>query len=1011
MSKKNDKNRMLPKFHKLFLFAIICILIGSTSSCYYPYTTTKARKDRREKRLERRLQKRLMAKAKQDSMAQSLLAEGSKNNKQNPPIQSPDTSIIQPNRPNLGGGKNRNSELPDSNKLAESADSLQLNKLDSLEIIAADSTITDSIPPADSLTKTEPEKPEPVIKLNPDSLAGPLQYNGEDSMIYALREKKIKLYGNAEVIYENYELKAGYIEIDFGTFIATAEGLPDSSGNMQQEPSFKDGNQEFDARKIQYNFKTKKGKVYDAVTKQGDGYFLSKSTKFVSKDADSTTNNDIIYAGGCTYTTCDHKYPHFGIRSSRAKVIPNKLIVVGPSFLEIMGTPTPIVLPFGFFPITKTRKSGLILSTNVDNSPTLGIGLRGMGYYLALNDNIDLSLTGDFYSRGTIRLYATSNYYKRYKAQGNISLSYARTKIDERGTPDFDLRQDFNLSWSHNQDPKAHPSQNFRASVNFGTSDFYRNTDPSANASLQATMQSNISFTKRFLGTPFSLAVGMTHSQNTSSNTMNITLPRTTLTMNQVFPFKRKKQLGKQQWYEKIGLSYNMSANNRIQIVDTALFQPDAWVNALDEAQYSLVHSPNVNMNFKLPRITTKKGKVIDLSYINFQPTISYKEYWYFYSNEREFDPTLIIQNDTIFDEDEQTIVSINSDTTFGEVTEIRNYGFNSVRDFSAGLNLGTQFFATGTFNILGLHKLRAIIRPNVGFSWRPDYSTDFWGYYGEIQTDTRYPTELDQYRRFDVTPGSGQQALLTFNANMRMEGKLKRFRPDTTAKTPYRKVAVIENLSLSGNYNMAADSLKMSTISVGMNSKFFKIINARLSFVFDPYAANTETNTRIDTWEWDENRRLARLTSGSFALSTNLNSNNLKELFTPNAKKANSKQQKQNAEFQFFQGLSLNYNYRFSRRYIEGVDSLQITANELSLSGAVNLSKNWNIRINRIGYDFDEQRITYPDFTFARRLHCWEMGLQWQPERRTWRFFIQVRPGSLGFVKIPVQKMQFDPY
>lgn len=1001
---------MLSKFYKLFLFAIICTLIGSTSSCYFPYTTKKARKDRREKRLERRLEKRLIAKAKQDSIAQTLLAEGSKNNKQNPPIQSPDTSVTQQNRPNIGGGKNRNTELPDSSDLAKSADLLKLNKLDSLEMIASDSSANDSIPPADSLTKTAPEKPAPIIELNPDSLAGPLQYNGEDSMIYALREKKIKLYGNAEVIYENYELKAGYIEIDFGTFIATAEGLPDSSGKMQQEPSFKDGNQEFDARKIQYNFKTKKGKVYDAVTKQGDGYFLSKSTKFVSKDADSTTKDDIIYAGGCTYTTCDHKYPHFGIRSSKAKVIPNKLIIVGPSFLEIMGTPTPIVLPFGFFPITKTRKSGLILSTNIDNSPSLGIGLKGMGYYLALNDNIDLSLTGDFYSRGTIRLYATSNYYKRYKARGNVNLSYARTKIDERGTPDFSLTQDFNLSWSHTQDPKAHPSQAFSASVNFGTSDFYRNTDPSANATLQATMQSNVSFTKDFLGTPFSLAVGMTHSQNTSSNTMNITLPRTSLRMNQVFPFKRKKQVGKQQWYEKIGVSYVMTANNQIQIADTALFLPDAWQNALDEAEYSIKHNPSINMNFKLPRFTTKKGKVIDLSYINFQPRISYSEDWYFYSNEREFDPILIVEQDTTFD-DEGVVEGISADTTFGTINEIRDYGFNAVRNFSAGVNLGTQFFATGTFNILGLHKLRAIIRPNAGFSWRPDYSTDYWGYYGQVQSDTRYPDEIQDYRRFASAPSSGQQALLTFSANMRMEGKLKRFRPDTSAKTPYRKVAVIENLSFSGNYNMAADSLKMSIVNVGMNTKLFKIINARVSFVFDPYAANTENNTRINVWEWNENKRLARLTSGSFALSTNLNSNSLKDLFNSNSKKANSKQQKQNAEFQFFQGLSLNYNYRFSRSYIEGVDSLQITANELSLNGAVNLSKNWNIRINRVGYDFDEQRITYPDFTFARRLHCWEMGLQWQPERRTWRFFIQVRPGSLGFVKIPVQKMQFDPY
>ncbi len=998
-------------YYRLLLFGIICTLLWSTSSCYYPYTTAKARQDRRQKRLEKRTQKQLLKRAQTDSLAQALLDQELKTIP--PSVQeAPDSSLINAGQEMLKAdslrnkernNKGRNQSLPDSSKLNEAVDSTQLISVDSLPPSSDSLQLNDSLPPP---------KPRPLILLHPDSLAGPLQYNGEDSMIYALREKKIKLYGNAEVIYENYELKAGYIEIDFNSFIATAEGIPDSNGVMRQEPFFNDGNQQFDARKIQYNFKTKKGKVFDAITKQGDGYFLAKSTKFISSEADSTTEDNIVYAGGCIYTTCDHKIPHFGIRSFKAKVIPNKMIVVGPSYLEIMGTPTPVVLPFGFFPITKKRKSGLILSTNIDNSPTLGLGLRGMGYYWAINNQVDLSLTGDFYTRGTFRAYASSNYYKRYKVRGNVNLSYARTKIDEFGTPDFSLTQDFNFSWTHEQDAKAHPSQSFRASVNFGTSDFYRNTDPSADASLQATMQSNVSFTKRFLGTPFSFAIGMTHSQNTSQNLMNITLPRTSLTMNQIFPFKRKQQVGKQRWYEKIGLSYDLTANNRVQIVDTLLFAPDEWQNALSEAEYSVVHSPRVNMNFKLPKIKFKNGKSIDLSYINFQPTVSYREYWYFYSNEKEFDPTLIISNDTTWADDEESVIaSISSDTTFGQVNDVRNYGFNAVRDFSAGLNLGTQLFATGTFNILGLHKLRAVIRPNVGFSWRPDFSDDFWGYYDEVQTDTRYPDQLLSYRRFDVTPGSGQQALLTFSANMRMEGKVKRRFMDSTMTSPYRKVVVLNNLSITGNYNMAADSLQMSVINLNANTLLFKLITATVSFTFDPYAANTETNARINTWEWNQNNRLVRLTSGAIALSTNLNSQKLKELFNPQAEQPNKKQQQQNAKFKFFQGLSLSYNYRFNNRYINGVDSLVVTANELALNGGINLSENWNVRINRIGYDFDDQRVTYPDFTFSRRLHCWEMGLNWQPERRTWRFFLQVRPGSLGFIKMPVQKIQFDPY
>jgi len=521
---------MLQKYYKLLLFGIICALFCLTTGCRYPYTTKKARVARRTARHFKQYQK---AEAKRKA---ALLAK-------NPKAVKDTLSSTNKKRGKMGMV---NTDTTQNDTLAiktvDTSDSLVVQ--DSLLINSSDSALVNNDLNQDSTLLSSDSIPSPVkprqIFFAADSLAGPLQYHGNDSMIYDLRNRKVLLYGGAEVIYQNYELKAGYIELDFNSYIATAEGITDSLGNRRQEPFFNDGNQKFTARKIAYNFKSKKGKVYDASTEQGDGYFLAKEIKFVSNEADSSTNNDIIYAGNCTYTTCNHRHPHFGIRSSMAKVIPNKLIIVGPSYLEIMGTPTPLVLPFGFFPITKTRRSGLILSTNVDNSSRLGLGILGMGYYQAINENIDLKLTGDFYTRGTIRLNASSNYNIRYKSSGNLTLTYARTKIDERGTPDFSLTQDFLLRWTHTQASKAHPSQTFNANVDFGTSSFYRTTTTAAEEALRPTLQSSISYTKRFLGTPFSLALGASHSQNTNSPTMTITLPRTTLTMNQIFPKTEK---------------------------------------------------------------------------------------------------------------------------------------------------------------------------------------------------------------------------------------------------------------------------------------------------------------------------------------------------------------------------------------------------------------------------------------------------------------------------------------
>jgi len=961
---------------KSLLFSAVLLLLLGQSACRYPYYTPQAKKARKALKAEKKARKAAAAQLPASDSTTTASDEGLD--------QLPSTD------PKARGGQKK-----ETDKLVNATEQDDLPAIDSsqLALVAIDSSGQDSLllAKSDSL---------PPIVFNPDSLDSPVQYDAKDSTIYDLMNQKIYLYGSAEINYGRYQLKAGYIEVDFLTSIATAQGFPDSTApsGIREMPYFSDGNQKFEAKKIMYNFKTKKGKVFDTSTEQGDGYFLSKATKFISKSGDSTASSDVLYAGGCTYTTCDHKHPHFGLRSSRAKVIPGKLIVVGPSFIEIMGSPTPLALPFGFFPITNSRKSGLILSTNIDFSPNWGAGIREIGYYQVISDQMDLKLTGDFYTRGTFRVNLESNYKMRYKASGGLRISYARTVEDEPGTPDYSLLKDFNISWTHQQDAKAHPSQSFAASVNLGTSDYFRNTEPSANLTLQSTLQSSISYSKRFLGTPFSLAIAARHSQNTSSNTMNITAPQTTLTMNQIYPFQRKVQVGKQRWYERIGFSYSATANNSFQIADSLLFSADGLAEAMEEAKYSVVHSPRVNLSLKL------------FKYINIQPNISYQESWYFYANEQSFDPTLVITADTTFDDDDPTVISdIELDTTFGTLNEFRDYGFNAVRNFSAGVNMSTQLFATGTYNIGRLEKVRAVIRPNVGLNWRPDYQSDFWGYYGSVQTDSRYPDELTTYRRFDAVPSGGEQALLTYSLNSRIEGKLKRSRRDTS-KQQNNKFPILNNLNVSGNYNFAADSLRWSTISLNANTTLFKMVNATFSMVFDPYIADQNTNTRLNTLEWTKNGRLARFTSGALALSTQINPNSLKQLFS-DPYRSKSKKEEEAKSFDILQQLSLNYNLRFSRAYIEGVDSLQFTANEISMSGAFRLSKNWDIRIYRMGYDFDKKRITYPDFGFSRSLHCWEMGMRWQPEQRTWNFFVQVRPGSLGFLKLPVNKTRFDDY
>lgn len=822
------------------------------------------------------------------------------------------------------------------------------------------------------------------IRYSKDSVNTPIQYASADSMIYDLEKRKVYLYHNAEVFYEQYSLKAGYIEFDFLTNIATATCLIDSTGEEVECPFFDDKSQQFTSRRIEFNFKSKKGKVYDASTQQDDGFLLSDATKFISKGTDSSGNNlqDILYSQGCLYTTCNAPHPHFGIRASKAKIIPGKLIVVGPSFIEIMGSPTPIVLPFGFFPITKNKRSGLILSTYVDFSARLGPGIRGIGFYYGESQYWDLKVTGDFYMRGSLRARALSNYNVRYKSNGTINIGYTRLQIDNKGAPNYSLEQSFNFSWTHSQAAQAHPSQTFSARVDFGTSNFYKNTFNDAASVLKQTFTSNIGYTKRFIGTPFTLSASISHRQNTQTRVMNITLPRLTFSMNQIFPFKRKIIIGKERWYERIRFSYSLTGSNTITTSDTALFKAGGLQKALDNAEYSLTHTPNLSYSFKL------------FNAINVVPNVNYSQQWFFYKTIQNFDTTTVINPEN------------DRDITYGTIKKSRKYGFYSTHRFSAGVNVNTQIFAIGRLNIGKLKDLRAVFSPRIGFNWSPDYSNALDYYYGSVRYDNRYLNKR-RYNYFQFSPPSGRTANINYGIGTRIDAKFKKGRRDSLLKDPYKKMVLIPSINISGSYNMAADSNHFSTLNFNTYTTLFKKVQLRFSAVFDPYQANIEDNKRLAAFEFERSGHLVRVTSMQFSASTGLNSKDLVQLFG----KKDAPKTPDKKEFDLLRSFTVNYNLIVNREFVNGVDSNVISVHQISFTGAINLSKGWYFKINRIGYSFKDQRLTFPDFTFERDLHCWKMGLSWQPERQTWSFFLRVNPGSLGFLEVPVKQEFYDVF
>ncbi len=846
----------------------------------------------------------------------------------------------------------------------------------------------------DTLTDNRPNS----IKYSKDSLSAEVVYEASDSMLYDVAGEKIYLFGNASLKYEDMTLTASNIIFDWANDIAVAYGHEDSLGNYVGKPEFIDGDQQFNSDTIRYNYRTRKGKVYNVRTQEGDGYLLSRSVKFDMRSQEDPHKDDIAFAEGTIYTTCDAEHPHFGVRSRRAKIIPNKLIVVGSSNVEIENIPTPLWLPFGFFPLKTGQRSGLIFPRRYESDPKLGFGLRNVGYYTALNDYFDLQVTGTIYTRGSWGLNASSNYKKRYKYNGGFGLNYSYQKLDIKGVPDYGFRRDFNISWQHNQDRSAHPSRVFSADLNIGTGSYYSNNFNDANSVLNNTLRSNVRVDKNWPGKPYSMSASFRHSQNTSNGDMTITFPQVNFNVSQIKPFERKNSVGKPKWYEDIGFVYSAKAENRVNTIDSLLFTEAVF----DDMKYGVEHRLTPSVNFTI------------LKYITVTPSVNYTEKWYLNTLNRTFDPATLIESDTIFGisaEGDTSINSINVDTIFGQIIDGDKFGFRALREVSGGISMNTTLYGMLPLGKKG-QAIRHVMRPNISMSFSPDYEKPFWNYYEEVLVDNRFPDSVDVYSPFEEgiygsVPRGGRRATMSFGINNTLEGKFKA-RRDTSQQL--KKVKLLNSFSINSSYNFAADSLKLAPISINGNTKLFKVVDLRFGASLDPYSRN-EDGVIVDVFQWEANRRLVRFNSGFINLSTRLDPQKIEETFRKN-KDENADKPTRNQGKKFIGSLNFSYSIRFANAFENGKDTLKITAHDIRLSGTTfNLTDKFSMRVGGIGYDFARERITYPDFEFYRDLHCWETGLSWQPERRTYAFFLRVKPSSLDFLKIPYTRNQLSPF
>lgn len=807
-------------------------------------------------------------------------------------------------------------------------------------------------------------------------------YSATDSIKYDFKSQKITLYNNAEIDYTNINLKSNNITLDWNTNELTAIGRTDSLGRLSETPVFKQGQDEYKAKKIRYNFVSERAIVSEVVKQEGEGYLLLSKGK---RDAEGNLNG---LEG--SYTTCTNtSHPHFRIRSKKIKVIDNKQIVSGPFQLEIMDIPTPVGFPFGILPVPKTRTSGIIVPSYGETQER-GFFLRDGGYYWALNEYIDLTFLGEAYSKGVYGGSIRSNYKKRYYYDGNFDFRINTIRAQERGI-DESTNSDFRLTWSHT--PKSRGSSSFSANVNLMTSSFNERNSFNPNDYTRASVSSGINYNKTFTGTPFVFSGSIRHNQNLQSKIVSV-LPQANLSMNRIFPL-RKFVKNSQSPLAQVGFSYRLDGQGEISnLIKNDIrgnFKvPSDQRNANDTLAFDFENLPQIldNLKWGIKHAIPISTSVTFLRYFKMNPSANFSQVIYGSSNSYEW-----MQKDTV-----RTRV---------------NQGLSQFYSYNASVDFNTTFYSTFLFKSQKFKALRHTMIPTISLSYQPDFSDPRFGFYQEIQINEAGRTE--RIARMDGifgAPARGESGTVSFSLRNTLEAKVE------TNEGKDEKRKLLDSFDFSTAYNLAADSFNLSNIGVNMRTSLFKNkigINVRGSI--DPYKYNVlerdsltgkvSQQLRVDRFAWQEGFSIGTLNTLGVSLNTSLSADGFK---SDNEDEA-SDQAISQADLDFINqnrhlyvdfdvpwtiSLAYNWNYR-QTGLIKGEAS-----QNLSFNGDVNITPRWKVSYNG-SYDLELNEIADATFNIHRDLHCWELRVSWTPIgfRRGYTLDLRVKSSLLQDLKL----------
>ena len=824
-----------------------------------------------------------------------------------------------------------------------------------------------------------------------NGIDAPVVFSASDSLIYEAATGMAHLFGSSHVEYQNMDLKSDKIYMCLDSSLVHATGSRDSLGVLFGNPVFKMGSDTYENDTMAFNFKTKKGLIQQVYTQQEDGFLTAEIAKRGA--------NGELFLGHGKYTTCDAPHPDYYIAMSRAKVRPGRDVVFGPAYLVVCDVPIPLAIPYGFFPFSKSYSSGFIMPTYGDETER-GFYLRDGGYYFAVNDKMDLKLLGEIYTKGSWGASVASNYRKRYRYSGSVFASYQNSVTGEKNMPDYAKQTSFKIQWSHRQDAKANPFSNLSASVNFATSSYERNNLTSMynpQSMTQSTRTSSVSYSTNFSSIGMSISSTMNLNQNMRDSTIAMTMPDLNISISRFYPFKRKKVVGEERWYEKISMSYTGHFSNSINTKESEL--PHS--NLIKDWRNGMQHSIPISGNFTI------------LGYINVNPSFNLTDRTYTNKVMRSWDAAASKEvNDTV-------------------------YGLYNVYNWNLSLSASTKLYGIyiPSRKLFGdkIDRVRHVFTPSVSLSYAPDFSASRYGYYKTYQkTDAEGNVSLVEYSPYTGSlygvPGKGKTGSISFSMSNNIEMRIK----SEDDSTGFKKVSIIDELGASMSYNMAAKTRPWSDLSTNIRLKLTKSYTFNLNAIFASYIyeadsvgatprisdhttywqqgkigrfqgmsqnlSYTLSNDKVAKWirwlkgerdETDKNRRNKRGEEDDDydeedenEVDTNIDRDLEKGKHGAERKGAGKAETDEDGYMAFSLPWSLSFGYGITMREDNNVSRFnyhtmrypyKFTQN-LNISGNIRISDGWNISFSS-GYDFENKKISMTTASLSRDLHCFNMS------------------------------------